>query len=415
MVQDNVDQRRRRKSGLAGNIALVLVSVIVALLFMEAILRLMPSLISVPLLAYFPAPLRHEIADRLSLPSINDYVVIESADRADHGPPLYHPAPNSIFITARDPADTALGAVESERRDARGFCNPLENGSRTHVDIVAAGDSFTTCTGIKAEDTSSNQLEHMGSYTAYNIGVGNLGLYEYVELLRHYGLALKPRLVIMNIYEGNDLRDAVRYQTFLENGRDRQADGNALEGRLSMSYAISFLYAVKGWQLAQWRGIEGMRSNYHYAAKSQGVMVPMNVTNADLGEVRDAKRLKDGEIRLDLWAPPLQAFKDLAQANGFIPIVSYTPSMHEAYADTVVFEDEETGRTMKYASAAQREWLAKKTAELGLTYIDLTPAFQEAVKSGPLTHFPANVHLTPYGQQVTATAWKPLIDKLLAK
>jgi hypothetical protein len=413
MIQESLDSPQRPKSSLAANIALVVVSLVAALAFMEASLRLMPSLISVPLLANFPAPLRHRIADELSLPSINDYVVIGTAERADHGPPLYHPAPNSMFITVRDPADTALGAVSGVKRDSRGFCNPLANGSRTHVDIVVVGDSFTACTGIEAADTSSNYLEQMGPYTTYNLGVGNLGLYEYVELLRRYGLAMKPRAVIMNIYEGNDLRDAVRYQTFLQSGRDRREGQNELERILSLSYAASFLYAAQAWMLADWNGILGLSDDYRYSARSQGVVVPMNITNGDLGEVRDAKRLKNGEISLDLWDPPLRAFKELAQANGFIPIVTYTPSMHSAYADTVVFEDQDTGSVMRHLSAAQREWLMKKTAELGLAYLDLTPAFQVAAKEGPLTHFPANVHLTPYGQRVSAAAWKPFIDKLL--
>jgi hypothetical protein len=415
MTQESASIKHSKAGALATNAALLLGSLLIVLILIEVILRLMPSLISVPILAYFPSPLRQHIAGRLSLPSINDYTVIDTAERFDHGPPLYHPAPNSMFVTVRDPADIALGAVAQSKRDARGFCNVPEKAERTHADIVVLGDSFTACTGVLPTDTSSAYLEAMGGFTTYNLGVGNLGLYEYVELLRRYGLALKPRLVIMNIYEGNDLRDAVRYADFQKTGVDRRARSKAIEGFLSNSYAASFLYAAEEWLAADWNSIFGLDESFRYTGRSQGVMVSMNITNRDQGEIRDARRLRNGEIGLDLWSKPLAVFKELSQTNNFIPIVTYTPAMYTAYGESVVFEDQAVGEAMRYLSATQRKWLAAKTAELGLIYIDLTPAFQQAVKDGPLTHFPANVHLTPYGQRVTANAWKPLVDKALAQ
>ncbi len=227
-------------------IAFVL-AIIVVLLSAELVLRLVPSLIGVPLLAHFPAPLRHHVAERLNYGSINDYTVIETAQRVDHGPPLYHPAPNSVFVIARDAADLRAGAVEITRRDARGFCNPPEKDQIQYADIVVVGDSFTACTAVDAKDTSANYLGEMGPYITYNLGVGGVGLFEYVELLRRYGLALKPRAVVLNIYEGNDLRDAVRYYNFLRSGRDRRAGENALNHALSYSYSASMIYAAREW------------------------------------------------------------------------------------------------------------------------------------------------------------------------
>src|SRR5437868_3811299 len=134
MPHENTDISRRRKSTLVGNITLAAASVLITLILMEGTLRFAPSLIGVPLLASFPNPLRHHIAKELELPSINDFEVIDTAARFDHGPPIYKPAPNNLFISLLDQADMALGAVKSERRDSRGFCNPLENEGRTHVD-----------------------------------------------------------------------------------------------------------------------------------------------------------------------------------------------------------------------------------------------------------------------------------------
>jgi hypothetical protein len=393
----------------------ILMSLLVGLLIAEVALRLFPSLISMPLLSNFPAQLRHHVADRLNYANVNGYV-IPTKQRTDRGPPIYLPAPNSTGRTPLDPADLAAGATETVRMDAKGFCNPPAKAERPSVDVVVLGDSFVYCTGVEATDTSTSYLEDISHLTTYSLGFGGKGPYEYVELLRHFGLALKPRVVIFNIYEGNDLRDAISYQKFLQTGRDRRATQNAIQDALSFSYALSLIYASSHWLFhdqIRWLLDSDRAIDYRYTARSQGSLIELNVSNRSRGQVRIAKNLKEGEVGLELWAAPLAAFKELAVSHGFIGIVSYTPSMHTAYADTAVFEDPTSGEFVHAMSQMQRDWLSKKSAELGLIYIDLTPAFQKAAHEGPLTHFPVNVHLTAYGHRVSATEWASIIAKAL--
>jgi hypothetical protein len=325
-------------------------------------------------------------------------------------------APNSTGISPRDPADLAAGATETVRMDAKGFCNPPAKAERPTVDVVVLGDSFVYCTGVDAADTSTSYLEDISHLTTYSLGAGGKGPYEYVELLRHFGLALKPRVVIFNIYEGNDLQDAVSYQQFLQTGRDRKAKRNDIEDPLSYSYALSLVYATSRWLFDEqitWLLDSDRAINYRYTARSQGSLIALNESNRGRGQVKMAKKLKNGGVSLELWAKPLAAFKELAVSRGFIGIVSYTPSMHTAYADTAVFEDPTSGEFVRAMSQMQRDWLSKKSAELGLIYIDLTPALQKAANEGPLTYFPVNVHLTPYGHRVSATEWASVIAKAL--
>jgi hypothetical protein len=347
------------------NALTVLMSVLVSLLIMEASLRFFPSLISMPLLSHFPAQLRRHVAERLHYASSNDYI-IPSEQRVDHGPPIHMAGPNSTGRSAQDPVDVAAGASETTRLDAKGFCNPPAKAKRPSADIVVLGDSFVYCTAVEATDTSTSYLEEISHLTTYNLGAGRKGPYEYVELFRRFGLALKPRVVILNIYEGNDLRDAIRYQQFVQTAHDRLATQNAAEDMLSYSYALSLVYASSEWLFhdqIMWLFDRDRFTNYRYTARSQGVVVALNTRNGDRGEVRLAKNLKDGEVSLELWAPPLVAFKDLAAAHGFIGIVSYTPAMHTAYADTAVFEDPTSGELVRTMSQMQREWLTKKSAE----------------------------------------------------
>ena len=63
---------------------------------------------------------------------------------------------------------------------------------------------------------------------------------------------------------------------------------------------------------------------------------------------------------------------------------------------------------MPWFSKTQRAYLRQKAADLGLTFIDLTPALQN---SGTATsgrtrapYYPANVHYTPSGHRLVGDA-----------
>src|SRR5262245_60591476 len=91
---------------------------------MEFVLRLEPSLIGLSLLKQFPGNLKSEIATRLTLPHSDNFTLIASSERVDHGPPLFIPKPRARFQWPADPADIAAGALPYREYDERGFCNP---------------------------------------------------------------------------------------------------------------------------------------------------------------------------------------------------------------------------------------------------------------------------------------------------
>ena len=171
---------------------------------------------------------------------------------------------------------------------------------------------------------------------------------------------------------------------------------------LSKSYALSFVSA--GVLMARDAFRRDAEINFRYSAMVDGVRVPINPANGDLDEARIAGRVRGGHVDVDGFDAPLQTFADLARVHHFTPLVTYVPSTYTAYAGSVVFEDAEVGRDAAELSRVQRLRLAATTARLDLPFLDLTPAFQAAAASGPLTHFPANLHLTARGHQVVATA-----------
>ncbi|MGI9413857.1 MAG: hypothetical protein ACR2PM_09310, partial [Hyphomicrobiales bacterium] len=243
-------------------------------------------------------------------------------------------------------------------------------------------------------------------------GVAGIGPYEYLELLRRFGLPLGPKVVVMNIYEGNDLRDVLKHVKHAVSPGKSKIRGDS--GPFAVSYALAFLKGAIEVTVKRFRKASSSAIPFGYTVQSEGAAVAMNPGNTDTDEVKHARKVLAGDVRFDVFAPPIRAFADLAAEKGFAPVVTYIPSAYSAYRASVKFADETVGREVLEFSAAQRRWLAENAGQFGVHFIDMTPAFERAAASGPLTHFPANVHLTPAGHKVVEAALAPHLKALLA-
>jgi hypothetical protein len=395
--------------------AIRLATIVIAFLMgfglIEATLRAFPSLIGLNQLRYFEPSMRAEIAGRLGLPTFASSVWITSADRTDHGPPFAHPGPNEPRFSFMDKADIALGAPGRYAMDANGMCNPPMKAARGKADILVAGDSFTTCQGAMPQEGATQTIEEETGLTAYNLGIGGTGPYEYLEMLKRFA-RFKPRITVMNIYEGNDLRDIIQFKDFIASGGTSQKDRR--NPPPAWSYAAQFFKTSEEVveQFVKSRFTAAQDYNFRYSAPVGGHVLAMNVANKDQGEVERAIQLRDGRISTGLFAEPLKNYVDWAKANRITPIVTYIPSMYTAYQSTVTFENPEVGKVVQAFSAAQRKWLAEHAQSIGYNFLDLTPFLQEAAAQGVVTHFPSNVHLTAEGEKAVGVHTAEFIKKL---
>lgn len=380
----------------------VCIAVAVGLGIFELALRTFPHLIGVAVLDRFEPRLRTEIAARLGLPTIGNAIRITPEMRTDGGPTILLPGRDALMVTYAEDVDIKLGAIEQVQVDRNGLCNSPEKADWKSADILFAGDSMTYCTAVAPSDTGAQVLQDLSELKIYNLGVPGIGPDEYLELLKVFAPRLKPRVAVMNIFEGNDLRDVLRKQAFLETGHDRNAP--LPEYAPAWSYAAQFLKAnaaLVGTFIKRKTG-RSNEHNFRYSALVNGRRVEMNITNADQDEVKHALMLQSGEVTLDVFAGPLNEYVRWAKANDIVPILTYIPSMYTAYAATVRFEDANVALAVTGMSKAERAWFSKHAFSIGYTFLDLTPAFQEAANRGELTYFPANVHFTPQGHRVVA-------------
>ena len=391
---------------------------------LELGLRAFPgTLIPAGWLKSFRSELRVTIAQRLALPNKSQ---MWELPRDDGGPPL-------MLYKPRAHTEQKFSAAErsSVRRDAQGFCNPPRDSyDRPSIDVFIMGDSFTGCIAAAREKTWMSRIGQITGLSVYNIGRGGIGPYDYLQIFRHFGPAKTPKIGLMNFYEGNDLRDSVRYQEHVDkvrkgdqgyaNAADRYEPELDYEGLLNHPLGRNSYVANLG-LVAIGKAYEGIRNaiarasgrkskvvDFHYTLRfADGASVPFNVQNADQAEVRYALRLRQGDVQLSALDAALERFAVLGREHGFLPVVSYAPSAYTAYADFVAFDDEALTELMPWFSGTQRDYLRRKTEELGIVFIDLTPALQEAARQlqdKDLLYFPVSVHYTPTGHRVAGEA-----------
>jgi hypothetical protein len=297
--------------------------------------------------------------------------------------------------------------------DDQGFCNPARDSyHRDRIDIVAVGDSFVWCTAVAPDATWGSRLGVLTGRSVYSLGRGGIGVYEYLQLLKHFGLPKRPAAVIMNVYEGNDLRDALRFHWDRRKrglGSSRELGPSPILGHgllARKSYALNFLGS--GGQrvvaVARNRSLTA-GTNFRYRIAFPDRTVAFNRDNDNVDEVLHARLLREGRIGLDVFDEGLAAFVELARSEGFRPIVTYSPSAYTAYAGRVEFEDASLKDLLAWYSAEQRRYFAEAMASLGGDYLDLTSDLQGAAeRSADPLYFPTNLHWTPAAHEVVARA-----------
>jgi len=362
-----------------------------AIFVAEVLLRAFPGLIGQQVLTEFNSNLRPRIARRLGLPLKQDRRCIAPEERSDGGPELCLIAPGAQHRQQVDEEDLVYQATDFTPHDELGFCNPPGKAMRQDADVVTIGDSFTWCTLVSPDATFTALLEQNLGMSTYNLGAPGIGPYEYVEVLRRYGTGLRPKVVIMVIYGGNDLRDAKRYERHVaaeKRDKDRITKGHRDNGLddliMRRSYSLNF-FSASASLVRKWA--TGPRIDFGYRVESAGERVRMNVANKDEDEVQYARKLRRGEIRLDLWDRALKDFAELSGQERFQGVVAYLPSAYSAYRDSVVFDKPKVGDTVSFLSKAQRDYLERGLHKLGIPFWDATEYLQAAVHSSGLAYF----------------------------
>jgi hypothetical protein len=128
------------------------------------------------------------------------------------------------------------------RTDENGFRNPP--GVR-RADLVFVGDSVTEAGEVVEELTFARKTGAALGATAVNLGVFCYGPQQELAVLKRYGFAYQPRVVVWQVTEWNDLADAERYRRIMTRGAESPRWDELYEGHSPVARAIAKLFPAK--------------------------------------------------------------------------------------------------------------------------------------------------------------------------
>ena len=319
-----------------------------------------------------------------------------SAKPEEDGLPFRRPP--GIRWSGRVPGDTTFGADPTAlpitfQTDSNGFRNAE---TPRQADYVFIGDSFTEGCGVNADDSFVQIVSDELQAPVANLGRSAYSPGPELAVLKNYGLPLKPRTVIWQLCEGNDLEDGATWLYWKKNGRPPfYAEGE--QHRLTRSAAWQLrsptfrLYAsLREWP---WEGLFPDRSGQSISVRFFRPLHPAyhcpqnhpgwDVTVESLTEGHEL--LRQQSIRLVVVLMPVKL-------RVLIPFVEL---------------DQETrtellGQWRASPDATWSNYLSAFCSEREIEYIDLTEPLIEAGKRGVLTCLPYDSHLSPEGHRIVA-------------
>jgi len=128
--------------------------------------------------------------------------------------------PDEELGFARKPRVTWEGRLSPETRfltyrtDENGFRNEL---NLRKADVVFIGDSFTEAGDVPEAETFAQKFKAATNLSIVNLGRSYYGPQQELIVLKRYGFNYDPRLVVWQIFEGNDLTDASRFASWKAN------------------------------------------------------------------------------------------------------------------------------------------------------------------------------------------------------
>lgn len=305
-----------------------------------------------------------------------------------------------------------------------GFCNKSE--VKNSKSIISIGDSFTYCTSVEPDNAWIKKINLNDKYELINYGVPGVGLYEYLEILNSK-ITSNVEIIIVAIYEGNDLRDAISHKKFVQNENFRKkfydnlptkkfslrdSNDNAftyytkryLGNFYSFNLIFSFLKQIN--QIIQNKKVEDFR--YYISNKDEKII--FNVSNLDRDELINAKKIYFNEIQsdeiFDLFETPILRMKLIAKKNNSKIFFVYLPAAYsvlESKNRELTFFNPENKKIMYNFSKVQQKIFHQICEKHMLNCINVTKKLKKAnINIKMLTHFKSNNHLTAYGHKIVS-------------
>ncbi|HEY2140139.1 MAG TPA: hypothetical protein VGH00_08665 [Chthoniobacterales bacterium] len=313
--------------------------------------------------------------------------------------------------------------------DVEGFRNP---SVRDRIDVAALGDSFVEAMTSPREEAWPARLEKITGRKVQNYGTSSFGPQQELYVLQDYAMRHQPREVVLGFFAGNDLFDAERFERW-ERGGDKPGE-EAAGWRLKKKYRrYEMLYlttlakvalparppAEKAATVAKQSEGPGFDRGAYEVPTPQGplrfaFMPPyLQKLAASRSEIERSRGWK-------LVRSALVKMRDTCVDHQSRLIVMFIPSKDEVYWPLVdrSLGQEELQHSLDFISSynhmplrsadirenrlALNQLMQEFCASAGISFLDLTPALEEAAASGRAVYFPDDAHWNAAGHEIAA-------------
>jgi len=317
--------------------------------------------------------------------------------------------------------------------DRRGFRNKTDLET---YDAVVLGDSFAEGSHVSDEHAWPVLLAQKTNLAIYNLAVSGGSPLTYLEILKRFGLALRPRLVICMLYEGNDFRAEnfekpkddkphISFKALLDSSPLRQSLKKAMirylgpinsnrpkspvtyQQRKTLSYPPSHpLYPVAWLPLAvpdnpnaRYYAFKVKRLLAHFETKQQTRNSPG--TEQTLQRLLELKQICDAnEIRLlVVFAPD--------KPHVLLPLVKDTISPHQLHAFVRLKLDNppppQKLLEQLLARLSNHETIVQEfCTQHNIEFLSLTDPLRQRIAQATQAYFTYDQHWTPPGHRIVA-------------
>jgi hypothetical protein len=289
--------------------------------------------------------------------------------------------------------------------DHQGFRNGRD---MDRADLVFIGDSYTEAGNISEANTFPQLVGHQLNLTTRNLGRASYSVQPELTVLLKYGLPCRPQAVVWQICEGNDLDEALMYQTWIERGKPdafRHLSGttfSASEGwrRRSPSYTLfAHLRIEIPWPFTGlFRDSTGQTHTYRF------------------GNNQDFSPVASGHPGWPLMQNALQEGQVLLAKERVSLLVVLIPKKFRVmgYAmDQINYFGKQLGLKRDPANLQHADWDDPPEAGLGahlekfcdaqnIAFLDTTIPLRQAAVAGQMCFLPYDTHLAEPGHALVA-------------
>lgn len=285
--------------------------------------------------------------------------------------------------------------VVDYQTDENGFRNPP---GVTRADVVFIGDSYTEGAQVSEDETFVRRVATLSGLSVQNLGRSVYGPQQELIVLRKYALAYRPRVVVWQLFEGNDLRDAAVFAEWRKNPYQRTS---LTQRYLSNSLLVAWLYKTE--RLPQ------TVSTIHWRV-SDGTVRPLELRYKY--DPDDPGKKPQG---LAETTQAIQTGSQLCQSQGIKLVILFVPTMVRVMEPYIVFDRaEDRAKSVPNGGVTTDKDFSGRMAELcrqlGCTFIDgLTPLSQAAAPDNRNLFIPGDEHFDVRGHEVIA---KEIVKRL---